>query len=127
MHFIILLHGLCGCAGGRWRCAQYFVRRARLSLAMMEQLDIMGRTGEMARAFGIDFFSVLTRGSQYRVEAMMARLAHTQNYLLPAPSVEQVHSASSIVNLAALAIRYCFSYVATLCASCDPFVLCQKL
>ena len=57
---------------------------------MMEQLDITGRTGEMARAFGIDFFSVLTRGSQYRVEAMMARLAHTQNYLLPAPSTEQV-------------------------------------
>ena len=83
---------VCGvlCAGGRWRCVQYFVRRARLSLAMMEQLDITGRTGEMARAFGIDFFSVLTRGSQYRVEAMMARLAHTQNYLLPTPSVEQV-------------------------------------
>ncbi|BDA47990.1 probable DNA polymerase zeta catalytic subunit [Coccomyxa sp. Obi] len=78
-----------GPAGGRWRCVQYIVRRARLSLAMMEQLDITGRTGEMARAFGIDFFSVLTRGSQYRVEAMMARLAHTQNYLLPAPSVEQ--------------------------------------
>ncbi len=57
---------------------------------MMEQLDITGRTGEMARAFGIDFFSVLTRGSQYRVEAMMARLAHTQNYLLPTPSTEQV-------------------------------------
>ena len=48
-----------------------------------------GRTGELARAFGIDFFSVLTRGSQYRVEAMMARLAHTQNYLLPTPSKEQ--------------------------------------
>ena len=76
-------------AGGRWRCIQYWVRRARLSLAMMEQLDMTGRTGELARAFGIDFFSVLTRGSQYRVEAMMARLAHTQNYLLPAPSKQQ--------------------------------------
>ncbi len=49
-----------------------------------------GRTGELARAFGIDFFSVLTRGSQYRVEAMMVRLAHTQNYVLPAPSKQQV-------------------------------------
>ena len=56
---------------------------------MMEQLDMTGRTGELARAFGIDFFSVLTRGSQYRVEAMMCRLAHTQNYLLPAPSKQQ--------------------------------------
>ena len=80
------------CAGGRWRCVQYWVRRARLSLAMMEQLDMTGRTGELARAFGIDFFSVLTRGSQYRVEAMMVRLAHTQNYLLPAPSKQQVRA-----------------------------------
>jgi DNA polymerase zeta len=79
-------------AGGRWRCLQYWVRRARLTLAMMEQLDMTGRTGELARAFGIDFFSVLTRGSQYRVEAMMVRLAHTQNYLLPAPSKAQVSS-----------------------------------
>ena len=82
-------------AGGRWRCIQYWVRRARLSLAMMEQLDMTGRTGELARAFGIDFFSVLTRGSQYRVEAMMARLAHTQNYLLPAPSKQQARAPPS--------------------------------
>ena len=54
-----------------------------------------GRTGELARAFGIDFFSVLTRGSQYRVEAMMVRLAHTQNYLLPTPSKEQVMSPAN--------------------------------
>lgn len=50
----------------------------------------MGRTAELARTFGIDFFAVLFRGSQYRVESMMARLAHTQNYLLPSPSKEQV-------------------------------------
>ncbi len=44
-----------------------------------------------ARAFGIDFFSVLARGSQYRVESMMCRLAHSQNYLLLAASKEQVY------------------------------------
>ena len=54
---------------------------------MAEQV---GRTAELARTFGIDFFAVLFRGSQYRVESMMARLAHTQNYLLPSPSKEQV-------------------------------------
>lgn len=76
--------------GGRWRCLQYWLRRTRLNLAVLEQLDLIGRTAELARAFGIDFFSVLSRGSQYRVESMMARLAHTQNYLLPSPSKEQV-------------------------------------
>ena len=76
--------------GGRWRCVAYWVARARLSLAMVEQLDLAGRTGELARTFGIDFQSVLTRGSQYRVESMLVRLAHTQNYLMLSPSREQV-------------------------------------
>ena len=56
---------------------------------MVEQLDLIGRTGELARAFGIDFFSVLTRGSQYRVESLLVRLAHSQNYLMLSPSREQ--------------------------------------
>jgi hypothetical protein len=30
------------------------------------------------RVFGIDFMSVLTRGSQYRVESMLLRLAKAQ-------------------------------------------------
>lgn len=38
----------------------------------------------------IDFESVLTRGSQYRVESMLMRLAHSQNYLLLSASREQV-------------------------------------
>ena len=77
-------------AGGRWRCLQYWLRRCRLNLALLEQLDLIGRTAELARAFGIDFFSVLSRGSQYRVESMMVRLAHTQNYLMLSPAKEQV-------------------------------------
>lgn len=76
--------------GGRWRCLQYWLRRTRLNLALLEQLDLIGRTAELARAFGIDFFSVLSRGSQYRVESMMVRLAHTQNYLMLSPAKEQV-------------------------------------
>ncbi len=79
-----------GGAGGRWRCLQYWLRRTRLNLALLEQLDLIGRTAELARAFGIDFFSVLSRGSQYRVESMMVRLAHTQNYLMLSPAKEQV-------------------------------------
>lgn len=79
-----------GPAGGRWRCLSHYVLRARLSLLLLDRLDILGRTSEMARTFGIDFFSVLSRGSQYRVESMMLRLAHTQNYLALSPSAEQV-------------------------------------
>ncbi|CAN0401472.1 unnamed protein product, partial [Ectocarpus sp. 8 AP-2014] len=47
--------------------------RATACLSIMDKLDLLGRTSEMARLFGIDFFSVLSRGSQYRVEAVMLR------------------------------------------------------
>ena len=77
-------------AGARWRTLSYWIKRVRLNLAMLEQLDLTGRTGELARAFGIDFFSVLTRGSQYRVESLLVRMAHSQNYLMLSPDREQV-------------------------------------
>lgn len=50
----------------------------------------VNRTSELARVFGIDFFSVLSRGSQYRVESMFLRLAHSQNYLAISPGNHQV-------------------------------------
>ena len=50
----------------------------------------INRTSELARVFGIDFFSVLSRGSQYRVESMFLRLAHTQNFLAISPGPQQV-------------------------------------
>ncbi|KAL2641863.1 hypothetical protein R1flu_009450 [Riccia fluitans] len=79
-----------GPAGGRYHCIEYFIRRAKLTLEIMEQLDLINRTAELARVFGIDFYSVFSRGSQFRVESMMARLAHTQNYLLVSPTRQQV-------------------------------------
>ncbi|KAI5067558.1 hypothetical protein GOP47_0018086 [Adiantum capillus-veneris] len=74
----------------RHLCLEYYMNRARLSLQIMDQLDLVNRTSELARVFGIDFFSVLSRGSQYRVESMMLRLAHSQNFLLISPSRQQV-------------------------------------
>ena len=70
----------------RWRALAAVSRRARLSLALLDSLDVLGRASEMARTYGIDVASVLTRGSQYRVEAMLLRLAHASNYLLLAPA-----------------------------------------
>jgi DNA polymerase zeta len=52
----------------------------------------VNRTSELARVFGIDFFSVLSRGSQFRVESMLLRLVHTQNYLAISPGNQQVKS-----------------------------------
>jgi DNA polymerase zeta len=74
----------------RWRCLSHYVLCNRLCLLMIEHLDFIGRTAELARTFGIDFFSVISRGSQYRVESMMLRLAHSQNYIALSPNNEQV-------------------------------------
>jgi hypothetical protein len=74
----------------RHRTVSHVLRRARYNVAMLDQLDLLGRTAEMARAYGIDFESVLTRGSQYRVESMLMRLARSQNFLLSTPTREQV-------------------------------------
>lgn len=48
---------------------------AGLNLALLARMDLARRTAESARLYGIDFFSVLTRGSQYRVEAALVRQA----------------------------------------------------
>ena len=45
---------------------------------VVETMELVARTSELARVFGIDFFSVLNRGSQYRVESMLSRLGRTQ-------------------------------------------------
>lgn len=60
-----------------------------LSISSNLSLQV-NRTSELARVFGIDFFSVLSRGSQYRVESMFLRLAHTQNYVAISPGNNQV-------------------------------------
>lgn len=61
------------------------VRRARTSLALMEQLDLVGRTGETARAFGIDFLAVSAEQSSCR--------CHTQRRTAAVPGVTRAHTA----------------------------------
>ncbi|XAR52606.1 DNA-directed DNA polymerase [Bertholletia excelsa] len=81
-----------GPAQARYRCIEHVVDRAKLNLEIMNKLDMINRTSELSRVFGIDFFSVLSRGSQYRVESMLLRLVHTQNYVAISPGAQQVAS-----------------------------------
>lgn len=64
-----------------------------LIVFIMTMLLQINRTSELARVFGIDFFSVLSRGSQYRVESMFLRLAHAQNYVAISPGTKQVFAS----------------------------------
>lgn len=84
------------CNTTRWQAHKYYVDRAAGNLALLAKMDVVGRTSEMARLIGIDFFSVLTRGSQFRVEACLLRVAKPQGYALPSPSPAQVAAQAAM-------------------------------
>ena len=46
---------------------------------------------EFARVFGIDFYSVITRGSQFKVESIMARINKPENFIMVSPRQQQVN------------------------------------
>uniref|UniRef100_A0A8C7UBM9 DNA polymerase zeta catalytic subunit n=1 Tax=Oncorhynchus mykiss TaxID=8022 RepID=A0A8C7UBM9_ONCMY len=73
----------------RWKVVDHYVSRVGGTMQLLQQHDIIGRTSELARVFGIQFYHVLTRGSQYRVESMMLRVAKPMNYIPVTPSIQQ--------------------------------------
>uniref|UniRef100_A0A8D9BNJ6 DNA polymerase n=1 Tax=Cacopsylla melanoneura TaxID=428564 RepID=A0A8D9BNJ6_9HEMI len=73
----------------KWMTVEHYVIRVTGIIRLIEQLDLIGRTSEMARLFGIQFYEVLSRGSQFRVESIMLRLARLNNFVAASPSVKQ--------------------------------------
>ncbi|KAF9973811.1 DNA polymerase zeta [Actinomortierella ambigua] len=74
------------------RVIRYYLSMVQYSLQLIEVRELVSRTSEFARVFGIDFFSVISRGSQYKVESLMIRLAKPENYIMISPSRQQVGS-----------------------------------
>jgi DNA polymerase zeta len=56
---------------------------------------------EFSRVFGVDFHSVLTRGSQFKVESVMFKISKPENFMLPSPSREDVCMESCSVKFCA--------------------------
>ena len=48
----------------RAEVVDYYMLRCRGNYQMLEKLNVIGRTSEFARLYGIEFENVLTRGSQ---------------------------------------------------------------
>ncbi|XP_078050436.1 DNA polymerase zeta catalytic subunit [Augochlora pura] len=72
-----------------WKVIFHYVTRVVGTLRILLHLDIIGKTCEHARLFGIQFYEVFSRGSQFRVESMMLRLAKPLNYIAVSPAVQQ--------------------------------------
>jgi DNA polymerase zeta len=52
---------------------------------------------EFARVFGVDFFSVISRGSQFKVESFMFRIAKPENFVLLSPNKNDVNDSSIVL------------------------------
>ncbi|EKG11632.1 hypothetical protein MPH_11125 [Macrophomina phaseolina MS6] len=74
----------------------YFVSRVQINLDILEANEIIPRTSEQARLLGVDFFSVISRGSQFKVESLMFRIAKPENFVLPSPSRKQVGQQNAL-------------------------------
>ena len=74
----------------------YYISRVQLDLEILEQNELIPRTSEQARLLGVDFFSVFSRGSQFKVESLMFRIAKPESYLLPSPSRKQVGQQNAL-------------------------------
>ncbi|KAF6039857.1 REV3L [Bugula neritina] len=56
---------------------------------MEQQIDFIGQTSEFARVYGIEFCDVIIKGTQYKVESMMLRIAKPLNFVAVSPNVQQ--------------------------------------
>ena len=56
---------------------------------MEQQIDFIGQTSEFARVYGIEFCDVIIKGSQFKVESMMLRIAKPLNFVAVSPNIQQ--------------------------------------
>lgn len=78
------------------KVVSHYMSRAQLDLEILEKNEIIPRTSEQARLLGVDFFSVFSRGSQYKVESLMFRIAKPENFMLVSPSRKQVGGQNAL-------------------------------
>ena len=90
-HHIVYTFQLCSSpfSAPRHRVVEYYLERCQSSFSLLDKFDVIGRTSEFSRLYGIEFENVANRGSQYKVESMMLRLAKPANYIAVSPSVQQ--------------------------------------
>ena len=68
----------------------YYMKRAKYNLELLNKYDIINRTCQFVRIYGIDFESNLVRGTQYKVEGVLSRLAKSKNVVLLSANRDQL-------------------------------------
>ncbi|KAG2169661.1 hypothetical protein VTO58DRAFT_110925 [Aureobasidium pullulans] len=78
------------------KALDYFITRVQLDLEILDANELVPRTSEQARLLGVDFFSVFSRGSQFKVESLMFRIAKPESFVLVSPSRKQVGQQNAL-------------------------------
>ncbi|KAL6237097.1 hypothetical protein BDW75DRAFT_205172 [Aspergillus navahoensis] len=74
----------------------YYTSRVQMNIEILNANELIPRTSEQARLLGIDFYSVFSRGSQFKVESLMFRIAKPENFMLVSPSRKQVGQQNAL-------------------------------
>ncbi|KIJ68443.1 hypothetical protein HYDPIDRAFT_124966 [Hydnomerulius pinastri MD-312] len=72
------------------RVLRYIHDRTIMNLAILEEAETTTKNAEFARVFGVDFYSVISRGSQFKVESFMFRIAKPESFVLLSPTKQDV-------------------------------------
>lgn len=74
----------------------YHTSRIQYEMDLIEKLELIEKVNEQSRLLGIDFYSILYRGSQFMVECLLVRLTKAENFILISPSKKQVFKQDSL-------------------------------
>ena len=66
----------------------YIILRLHTSIEILDKLDLINWDMNMAKVYGIDYESVMTRGSQYRVEALLSKISKSTDHVLLSASLK---------------------------------------
>jgi DNA polymerase zeta len=86
----------------RPRVVEHLAGRLEAQAAILHRLDLLARSSELARLFGIQLAEVFSRGTQFRVESSMLRLAKPANFVPVSPSRQQLAGQAAPEYLALL-------------------------
>ncbi|CUS20378.1 LAQU0S01e05270g1_1 [Lachancea quebecensis] len=74
----------------------YWKKRVNVNMKLLQSQQTIQQTIEQARLIGIDFYSVISRGSQYKVESVLVRLCKCEHFLVLSPSKTQVRDQKAL-------------------------------
>lgn len=89
--FLTELCGSTATVGEQYTVLRYLATRVAAPHRIASRIGWFRRLLEFSKMYGILPEEVLTRGSQFRVEATLIRVAATHGYAMLSPSLQQVH------------------------------------